>query len=74
MKFAKVMFLHVSVCSQGGFAPGGVCSGGCLLPGRSAPGWVGSEGWRVCSGGRGVETPMVATAVGGTHPTGTHSY
>ena len=51
---------------EGDLDRGGACSvgvpapGGCLL-------WGGA-----CLGG-GVETPMTATAAGGTHPTGMHS-
>ena len=74
-KFAKVMFLHVSVILSrggclflGGPAPGGVCSRGsawsrrgCLVPG----------GGGECLVGR---PPQTATAAGGTHPTGMHSW
>ena len=40
-----------------------------LLPGEGVPGPR-----KVCSGGCLVETPLMATAVGGMHPTGMHSY
>ena len=61
MKFAKVMFLHVCVCPQGGLVPGvpalggaalGECllQGGCLVPGGGA-----------CLGGVGAPLPMMAT-------------
>ena len=57
-KFAKAMFLHVSVCPRGVPA-----SGECLLQGGLLPGVA-----------AGVETPSVtATAAGGTHPTAMHS-
>ena len=59
-------------------APGGVPAlAGCLLPGvllrggacsRGVPALVGG-----CSGGCLMETPGMATAEGGTHPTGMHS-
>ena len=60
------MFLHVSVCPQGG----GACSGG------SAPGGVSAGGRCLLWGGLlpgDVETPVTATAAGGTRPTGMHS-
>ena len=69
---AKVMFLQVCVCPQGGGIPGclatGVRGGGCLFGG-------------VCSWGAGIpactetEPPPgeMATAADGTHPTGMHS-
>ena len=44
-------------------ALGGVCSWGCLVPG-SVPGPRGMPG---------ADPPRMATAVGGTHPTGMHS-
>ena len=37
-KFAKVMFLHLSICSQEGPASRGVCIWGCLHPGGLHPG------------------------------------
>ena len=58
------LLLGVSV--SGGSAPGGVCSrggllpGGCLLWGCLLPGGCG-------------DPPEMATAAGGTHPTGMHS-
>ena len=69
MKFAKVMFLHLSVSHSvhggGGLAPGrggGASSreGGCLLRGGGVPA-LGVWEWRP------------PTAAGGTHPTGMHS-
>ena len=54
-------------------APGGRGSGpgGCLVLVGSGPG----EGWWSGPGGYLVETPPgTATAEGGTHPTGMHSY
>ena len=45
--------------------------GGCLLPGDLVQGGLDPGG--VWSGGCLVETPTMATAVGGTHPTGMHS-
>ena len=75
----KVMFLHVSVilftggcaipaCIAGGIpaclAAGGVCSGGGLLPGRSALG--GGGVWR-------HPRKQMATVADGMHPTGMHS-
>ena len=65
-KFAKAMFLHVSVCPWRG---GSAIGRGCLLPGgawsREVPGQGGVPGpggvWR---------PPVTATAAGGTHPTG----
>ena len=47
--------------------PGGSAFGGCLVWGVPGPG-----GARF--GGCLVETPTTATAAGGTHPTGMHSY
>ena len=62
---------------------GGICCGGCQLPGGGLVrrGWSGgawSRGGLVrggaWSGGCLVETPHpTATAAGGTHPTGMHS-
>ena len=53
--------------------PGGALSGGCLVPGGSAPGgclvWGGAWSGGMCL----VETPLTASAAGGTHPTGMHS-
>ena len=67
-------------CSERGLVWGGACSwgiwsggclvlGGCLLPGGSGPGGMPAPGgawWR-------PPTPWMATAAGGTHPTGMHS-
>ena len=66
-KFAKVMFLHVSVIlSMGRSAPRGVCLllGGCLLQGGgSAPGGSALGVWR-------PPLPVTAAAEDGTPPTG----
>ena len=52
------------VCSGGGSAPGwGLLRGECLLPGVSARG----------RGVPGGDPPGMATAAGGTHPTGMYS-
>ena len=59
-KFAKVMFLHVCVCPQGG--------GGCLVPGGGVLGRGG-----VWSRWRPPSPTGTATAAGGTHPTGMYS-
>ena len=80
---AKVMFLQVCVCPQGGLLQGGAWSwgvsalGGGLLPGGA---WSWGD---VCSRGIGIpacteaDTPRppgeMATAADGTHPTGMHS-
>ena len=54
------------LATGGACAWGGACSGGCLLQGVvPAPGGCLLGGW--------VETLMMATAAGGTHPTGMHS-
>ena len=64
--------------SQGGHGPGGVPGpGGCLVPGALVPWGAGPGGYLVLGGllqgGCLVETPQMATAAGGTHPTGMHS-
>ena len=59
MKFAKVMFLQVSVCSRGrGLCQGGLCPGGCLCPGdisvqgtSLSRGEVSIQGWGLYPGG-----------------------
>ena len=87
-KFAKVMFLQVSVCPQGGRAwllPGGA-RGACVVKGGVhgeggacvvKGGMRGEGGACVAKGGvRGMHTPPRDTAghcAGGTHPTGMHS-
>ena len=73
-KFAKVMFLQVCVCPQGGaWSRGGAWSqGGCLLWGVPALGGAWGGAWS--RGRRGVDPPPeMATAAGGMHPTGMHS-
>ena len=51
-------------CSQGGV---------CSQRGHLFPGLGGVSAWGdACSGGD-AETPLTATAAGGTHPTGMHS-
>ena len=84
-KFAKVMFLHVSVIlSTGGCLLLGGCllQGGCLVQGVPGPRGVSTPGTvpgpgGVCSGGHALrQTPPpgeTATAADGTHPTGMHS-
>ena len=69
--WGKVMFLHVSVIlfTGGCLVPGG----GCLLRGLPGPGGLCCPVPGACSAGGGVETPVMATAAGGTHPTGMHS-
>ena len=66
--------IFISVCQEfcsrggGGACSEGVCSWGrCLLPQGSAP--AGVPGPRGCL----VETPPMAIAAGGTHPTAMHS-
>ena len=80
--WGKVIFSRVSVIllTGGVSAPrGGLLWGGCLLPGGCLLGGVSAPGG-VCS--RGVSapgwcawwrSPRIATAAGGTHPTGMHS-
>ena len=62
--WGKIIFLHLSVIlfTRGVPAPRGVpAAGGCLV-------------WGGCSWGvPGGDIPQMATAVGGTHPTGMHS-
>ena len=82
--FGKVMFLHVSVCPQGGWYP----SMPCRSPGRRGspgphPGEVSrptpgvSPGshlvWDIPAYTEADPPPLTATAAGGTHPTGMHS-
>ena len=55
-------------CSQGVSAPGGGSALGGLLPGGCL-----LLGGKMVPGGCLVEIPPMATAVGGTHPTGMHS-
>ena len=62
-----------------GLLPGGACSRGCACStggaapeGSAAPGGLLLQGG-LLPGGGGVETPLTATAAGGTHPTGMHS-
>ena len=60
------------------FAPrgvysGGICSQGGLLCGDLLPGDVCSGGGGSVTGGLQAHSPVTATAVGGTHPTGMHS-
>ena len=47
--------------------------GGCLVLGVPDPGGAGPRGC-LPLGGYLVETPRMATAAGGTHPTGMHSF
>ena len=76
------------VCSWRGLLPGGAWSQGGLLWGVPGPGGLlpggllqgGAWSWGVpgpwgvsAPGGCLVETPRMATAAGGTHPTGMHS-
>ena len=63
---------------HGCLVPGGAWSWGCLSggsgPGRSGPGGSGPKRRGCWSGGCLVETPQMATAVGGSmHSTGMHS-
>ena len=66
-KFAKVMFLHVSVCPRrGGLLLGeGVCCQGVPGPGRCLV-----KGGGVPGPGGVWMSPVTATAAGGTHPSG----
>ena len=57
-------YVFTRVCDS---VHGGVCSGGCLVRGGSAPRAVPGLGGFVES------PPVTATAAGGTHPTGMHS-
>ena len=77
-KFAKVMFLHVSVCPQGGLRP----TPGERLRGLAGGGVSRSTPRRGPGPSLGVYTSMhwgrplpqqTATAAGSTHPTGMHS-
>ena len=52
----------------GGYLVGGACSRGGVACSQGVPGLVGAV-----PGGCLVETPRMATAAGGTHPTGMHS-
>ena len=54
----KVMFLQPSVCSQWCVVEGVWCRGWCLSVWGCLP----------------VHSPKMVTAVGGMHPTGTHTY
>ena len=56
------------VCSQGG-----VCSGGCLLRGGVCSRGGSTPGGVSALGGVGGDPPRMATAAGGTHPTGMYS-
>ena len=69
------MFLQVCVCPQGGGAwCGGVCSGGCLVPGGSAPRRMPGPGGLVSHHALRQTPPgEMATAADGMHPTGMHS-
>ena len=83
-KFAKVMFLHMSVCPQWGWHPSMPCRWYLSMPCRS-PGGVSRPRPRGVSrptSGGGVSLhalrqtpppPWMATATGGMHPTGMHS-
>ena len=82
-KFAKVMFLHLSVSHSvhGGAGPRGVPGpGGCLVKG-GVPGPVPGPGGCLVKGVYLVPGCLLGegawwrppTAVGGTHPTGMHS-
>ena len=69
--------VHRGVPGPEGCVPdlGGACSrgsalGGCLLWGGA---WSGGGGGACSGGGCLVDTPRMATAAGGTHPTGMHS-
>ena len=82
-KFAKVMFLHVSVCPQGAGIPAciaGFCPGGVPrpIPGGKLRGlaWGGSPGPHPGVSQHALRQTLpqqTATAAGGTHPTGMHS-
>ena len=86
MKFAKVMFLHLSVSHsdhRGGDIPACIAGGipACLagLQAHTQGGsWeFGLEGLQAHTWGGGVSRPdttqQMTTAAGGTHPTGMHS-
>ena len=66
------MFTGVCLSRWGVPGPGGACSGGAWSWGVSGLGVPGPRG--VWSGGPGGDPPPMATAAGGTHPTGMHSY
>ena len=76
-KFAKVIFLHVSFCPRGGGSPGPHLEG----EGGRLRGLAGGSLHVHTHGGGGciptcteADTPQqMATAAGGTHPTGMHS-
>ena len=88
MKFAKVMFLHVSVCPQGGEYLGRSPKAGTPLGrytslGRYTP-WAGTSPWAGKSPWAGTSplgryTPLpqfmlgYSQQAGGTHPIGMHS-
>ena len=59
-------------CSQGGAIPACIAGGipACLAAGLQGGGLLRGG---VCSGGCLVRPPRMATAAGGTHPTGMHS-
>ena len=71
-KFAKVTFLHVSACPQGGGLQAHTQGGGWEV-------WPGDGGSRPRPGGVSQHalrqtTQQTATAADGTHPTGMHSF
>ena len=62
-KFAKVMFLHMSVCPRGSTWAG--TPPGRYPPGQVHPSWAGTPPATVHAG--------IRSTSGGTHPTGMHS-
>ena len=76
---AKVMFLQVCVCPQGGRVSTSVHAGMPYPPGtrQTPPGWGEPPGWRTPPGpGRHPppkQTPAYGLRAAGTHPPGMHS-
>ena len=74
-KFAEVLFLQMSVYPQGGVrGKGRVCGKGvCMAKGAGMAGEVCMAGAHVWQLGGACVAGEMATAAGGTHPTGMHS-
>ena len=86
MKFAKVMFLQVSVCPQGGMHGGGACMAGgmhgrgaCMVGGCVWQGGIQGASmarghpWQRGMHGRAGHAWWYSQWAGSTHPTGIHS-